>query len=369
MLKIKICIYTIFIILNANNAYAVSFDCNKASRASEKAICSNMELSVLDDELSVAFKKAILISPDIKSSQREWIKATRLCESNMATLNSCIKSAYISQIEILTNKKIATKDTHAENLVKESETKKNDIAVVNNLPVKPLQQQTPQSLPPSQTNKPELEIFKNTLILSSQQSNIKQVEAVSIASSFFNLKEFNLNMKKMDVKRLIPNAKPQILDPVGGKEWSGFQCGVIVQQSPSSCNFTYAGEEITAISVSFWDNRVYEIQFYFGPYRPREHKGSTVDLNFKMRMAFDTKYPKQSNGKVDGTPGGSGSKWKSGNEELKVEYVEDKNFLSNSISLSNPSFHAQLLSAEAKHSEVKQKNDKTKHDKKLLSDM
>lgn len=185
----------------------------------------------------------------------------------------------------------------------------------------------------------------------------------------FNLKGFHLKMSKEDVKKIIPNATLQTLDAIGGKDWYGFQCGVIVQQPPSSCNFTFAGEEITAINVAFWDNRAYEIQFYFGPYRPREHKASTVDLNFKMRMAFDTKYPKESNGKIDGTPGGSGTKWESGSESLKVEYVEDKNFLSNSISLLNPSYRAQQLSAEAKYLESKQKNDQIKSNKKLLSDM
>ncbi|NDP63455.1 lysozyme inhibitor LprI family protein [Polaromonas sp.] len=150
MLKIKTCIYTVFILLNINTVYAVSFDCSKASRASEKAICSNVELSALDDELSTAYKKALLISPEIKSSQREWIQSTRLCESNTATLNSCIKSAYSNRISILTNRTIPANVARVEPLVKGAETKRNDSVAVNNVPVKSVQPSIGQTAQPVQ---------------------------------------------------------------------------------------------------------------------------------------------------------------------------------------------------------------------------
>lgn len=69
--------------------------------------------------------------------------------------------------------------------------------------------------------------------------------------SVFNLKGFHLNMTKEEVKKLIPAAKFELVEKLDGKDWYGYQCGVIVQQSPSACNFTYAGEPITAISVKF----------------------------------------------------------------------------------------------------------------------
>lgn len=93
------------IIFTISNAHAVSFDCNKASRVFEKAICSNIELSKLDDELNVAYKNAFSINPEIKISQRDWIKSSRLCENNLSDLDKCIKNAYIDRLVILKNQK------------------------------------------------------------------------------------------------------------------------------------------------------------------------------------------------------------------------------------------------------------------------
>lgn len=139
MARLKVCIHIAFVLSTIGSSYAVSFDCSTASRLSEKAICSNVELSALDDDLSMAYKKAILISPEIKSSQREWIKETRLCESNIATLNLCIKNLYNSRIAILANKKIPTEVTGTEPLVKEAKAKRFDSVAVNNATVKAAQ--------------------------------------------------------------------------------------------------------------------------------------------------------------------------------------------------------------------------------------
>lgn len=367
MLKIKTCIFTIFILLNINIVYAVSFDCNKASRASEKAICSNVELSVLDDELNAIYKKILLTNPETKSSQREWIQATRICESNAATLNSCIKSAYINRIAILENKKIPAETTRVDPVLQEAGGKKNDLVAMNNVPVKTLQQQTPQSLPLLQSNKHELAITQNTSLPSSQQSIIKQGDVISKTSSVFNLKGFNLNMTRNDVKKLIPNSKPEVVGSIEGKEWSGYNCGVVAQQTPSGCNFTYAGEEITGITVSFWGDRAFEIQLYFGTHRPNEHNVAGIHLDRKMRQALDTKYPEESN--TTGPNGNIGTRWESGSEYLKTEYVEDKNFKSNSISLLDIEYRKQFRSANTKHQEAVEKVDKIKNNKKLLSDM
>ena len=99
-------IFLLFLIIfTLSNAYAVSFDCNKASRIFEKAICSNIELSKLDDELNVAYKNAVSINPEIKISQRDWIKSSRLCENNLSSLDQCIKNAYSDRLVILRNQK------------------------------------------------------------------------------------------------------------------------------------------------------------------------------------------------------------------------------------------------------------------------
>lgn len=188
-----------------------------------------------------------------------------------------------------------------------------------------------------------------------------------IETSTFNLKGFHLNMSRNDVKKLMPNAKFEAVNTIDGKEFSGYQCGVIVRPSPTACNFTYAGEEITAISVVFWGEKPTEIQLYFGEYRPGAHKPNVINLEREMRAALDTKYPKESNS--TGPGGNIGSRWKSGNEYILTEFVRDKNFYSNSISLADLKYRAQMQSKLHEYNEQKKKIDKSKNDNKKLSDM
>lgn len=59
-------------------AQAASFDCNKARTPMEKAICSDMKLSALDDELNAAYKAALERSGSkeaIRRWQRDWLKS------------------------------------------------------------------------------------------------------------------------------------------------------------------------------------------------------------------------------------------------------------------------------------------------------
>lgn len=81
-------------------AFAASFDCNKASTAVEKAICSDSELSSLDENLSVLYKKTLTVHPDLKASQVEWIKQTRQCEQ-ASSVADCIKTAYEDRMNYL----------------------------------------------------------------------------------------------------------------------------------------------------------------------------------------------------------------------------------------------------------------------------
>lgn len=65
--------------------YAASFDCNKATTETEKAICSDPELSALDDLLGIAWNKSKkLVSID---SQKKWLQSRNLCENN----NDCLR--------------------------------------------------------------------------------------------------------------------------------------------------------------------------------------------------------------------------------------------------------------------------------------
>ncbi|MFB3884846.1 MAG: ankyrin repeat domain-containing protein [Thermodesulfobacteriota bacterium] len=79
---------------------AASFDCRKARTKIEKLICSNDELSKLDESLSEVYLRA-LNRADIKQqtieSQRQWLKYERnLCQSA-----ECVKHAYETRIKEL----------------------------------------------------------------------------------------------------------------------------------------------------------------------------------------------------------------------------------------------------------------------------
>lgn len=77
----KYCSYLHFIsIFLAFSANAASFDCHKATTEVEKAICSNPDLSELDDRMSKVFAKILEVNSDptsIKEEQRNWIRNTR----------------------------------------------------------------------------------------------------------------------------------------------------------------------------------------------------------------------------------------------------------------------------------------------------
>ena len=65
--------------------YGASFDCNKATTETEKAICADPELSALDDLLNIAWNKSKkLVSID---SQKKWLQKRNLCENN----NDCLR--------------------------------------------------------------------------------------------------------------------------------------------------------------------------------------------------------------------------------------------------------------------------------------
>jgi uncharacterized protein len=86
---------------------AASFDCAKASTNIEKSICSNPELSKLDNELSAAYKQEIQKSNlkyDLKTQQREWLKN----KINKCTNESCIADAYTSRTAELSKQTSST---------------------------------------------------------------------------------------------------------------------------------------------------------------------------------------------------------------------------------------------------------------------
>lgn len=88
-------------ILSIKLSNAASFDCSKATTEFEKTICSNQEISVLDDKLTATYKKVLLINPEIKNNQREWLKKTSHCDKN--TYVDCVKNAYTDRLSELSS--------------------------------------------------------------------------------------------------------------------------------------------------------------------------------------------------------------------------------------------------------------------------
>jgi uncharacterized protein YecT (DUF1311 family) len=81
----------------SNPSKMPSFNCQNASTKVEKMICDSQELSELDVQLSVSYKKILAIDPDkelLKKYQNNWRKNIR----DGCILESCVKSAYKNRI-------------------------------------------------------------------------------------------------------------------------------------------------------------------------------------------------------------------------------------------------------------------------------
>lgn len=98
--------YTILLTMISLNVHSTSFNCAKATTSIEKMICSNTQLSDLDELLVVSYKKAMSRTEDkkqLKSEQQQWLKSTR----NACQDVECLKDAYAMRITEL-NEKVAT---------------------------------------------------------------------------------------------------------------------------------------------------------------------------------------------------------------------------------------------------------------------
>ena len=81
---------------------AASFDCSKASTLVEKAICSESQLSDLDDSLMQSYKKAMANTNDaaaFKNDQRSWLINVR----NKCPDSACLKRVYTERVAYLNN--------------------------------------------------------------------------------------------------------------------------------------------------------------------------------------------------------------------------------------------------------------------------
>ncbi len=83
--------------LVSNVSQSASFDCTKAAIPVEKLICTDSELSRLDEELAVAYRTALAQASNadaFKNAHRKWLAATRgQCDDA-----PCIKRAYRARL-------------------------------------------------------------------------------------------------------------------------------------------------------------------------------------------------------------------------------------------------------------------------------
>ncbi len=92
---VAVVVGTIFFSIHAS--YGASFNCAKAMTWIEKAICSDSQLSALDESLMTSYKKALSNASNensIKMGQREWLKSVR----NTCKDVDCLKQTYTSRI-------------------------------------------------------------------------------------------------------------------------------------------------------------------------------------------------------------------------------------------------------------------------------
>jgi uncharacterized protein len=88
---------TLFLMLIGAHIQAASFDCARAENQIEKQICSNPQLSGLDDDLWTAYTKALKQSTateSLKREQRGWLADVR----NRCASEGCLKEAYTSRL-------------------------------------------------------------------------------------------------------------------------------------------------------------------------------------------------------------------------------------------------------------------------------
>ncbi|NTI49034.1 hypothetical protein G6L94_11975 [Agrobacterium rhizogenes] len=84
----------VFGVFVASSANAVSFDCSKASSADERAICSNDELSSLDDAVDAGYREARRSSPNAaRPLSRALLAERRSCGSDAACLKAAMTKA------------------------------------------------------------------------------------------------------------------------------------------------------------------------------------------------------------------------------------------------------------------------------------
>jgi uncharacterized protein len=77
-------------------AHAASFDCEKSNNQVEKLICTDDELSKLDEQMAGFYETALLDknwAGTVRQTQKQW-----LTERNSCSDAACVKNAYVSRM-------------------------------------------------------------------------------------------------------------------------------------------------------------------------------------------------------------------------------------------------------------------------------
>lgn len=97
------CIFLFIIIFSwAQKANSASFDCTRSATYVERLICTHLELSTMDEDLSRLYRKAkenLAGTPNeykILEAQRDWLRARNKC-----TTVACLSESYSSQLTYL----------------------------------------------------------------------------------------------------------------------------------------------------------------------------------------------------------------------------------------------------------------------------
>lgn len=80
--------------LGVSNLYGASFQCSNVTQTVEKLICSDEELSLLDDELAAKYAEPTDYPEERKIAQRRWLRERR----NRCADIQCLKKAYEARI-------------------------------------------------------------------------------------------------------------------------------------------------------------------------------------------------------------------------------------------------------------------------------
>ncbi|MBX7135387.1 MAG: hypothetical protein K1X67_22180 [Fimbriimonadaceae bacterium] len=81
-------------------ASAASFDCSQARTEAEHAVCSDDELSVLDEKMAALVRKLATESSnpaELRNSQIEWARSAEQCGGDV----ECLKASYVRRIQQL----------------------------------------------------------------------------------------------------------------------------------------------------------------------------------------------------------------------------------------------------------------------------